>query len=124
VKKDERVLICKGNLAGDVIFRALSRQGFRADEIVVYETFFPEESGKMLVEKVKSEKLDILLFTSPSTVEHFMSAVRRAGLEERVKDAVVAAIGPVTKKKGGRIRVGRKGLSLRPFDGRSGKGTD
>lgn len=99
VKKDERVLICKGNLAGDVIFRALSRRGFRADEIVVYETFFPEESGKMLVEKVKSEKLDILLFTSPSTVEHFMSAVRRAGLEERVKDAVVAAIGPVTKKK-------------------------
>src|SRR5690606_12729365 len=99
VGSGEKVLIPKGNLARDVIASSLREKGVIADEITIYETYFPGESRKELLETLKSQRLDILCFTSPSTVDHFMSVVDEYGLRENIRDCVIACIGPIARQR-------------------------
>ncbi|WP_316571835.1 uroporphyrinogen-III synthase [Neobacillus sp. YIM B06451] len=94
-----RVLIPKGNLAREHIANMLRKQGHTVDEIVVYETYLPEESKMKLNEMLLKRELDILMFTSPSTVNHFIEAVGEKELKELANRCVVACIGPVTEKR-------------------------
>lgn len=99
VGSGEKVLIPKGNLARDVIASSLREKGVIADEVTIYETYFPGESRKELLETLKSQRLDILCFTSPSTVDHFMSVVDEYGLRENIRDCVIACIGPIARQR-------------------------
>lgn len=99
VHQGVKVLIPKGNLARDYIAEALSRSGAVVDEAVVYENYLPDESREKLAQILAEKKLDILLFTSPSTFEHFMDVVKQYKLEQLIKDCFIGCIGPVTEKK-------------------------
>lgn len=99
VHSGERVLIPKGNLARDVIASLLREKGVIVDEVIIYETFFPEESRELLLDTLKSEGVDILSFTSPSTVDHFMSVVNEHGLQDNIRNCIIACIGPIAKKR-------------------------
>lgn len=99
VDTNEKILIPKGNLARDYIGQFFRKQGNIVDEIVIYETYFPSTSKEKLVKLLRERSLDILPFTSPSTIDHFISVVREHSLDDYVKDCIVAAIGPVSKKK-------------------------
>ncbi|MGG0716295.1 uroporphyrinogen-III synthase [Robertmurraya massiliosenegalensis] len=99
VNKGEKLLIPKGNLARDYIAQFFKEKGHSVDEIIIYETYFPEESKEKLKNLLKNRELDILPFTSPSTIEHFTSVVNNYGLHDHIKDCVVATIGPVSKRK-------------------------
>jgi uroporphyrinogen-III synthase len=94
-----RVLIPKGNLAREYIASSLRNQGAVVDELVIYETYMPSESGHALAELLNSSSLDILAFTSPSTIDHFMDTVHAYGLESKIGDSIVACIGPVSRRK-------------------------
>ncbi|GIN60267.1 uroporphyrinogen-III synthase [Robertmurraya siralis] len=99
VNEGERLLIPKGNLARDYIAQFFKEKGHVVDEIIIYETYFPEDSRKKLLYLLRNRKLDILPFTSPSTIEHFMSIVTTYDLFEQIKECIVATIGPVSKRK-------------------------
>lgn len=99
VHSGERVLIPKGNLARDLIASSLRKKGVNVDQVIIYETYFPEESRKLLLETLKSQGLDIISFTSPSTVDHFMSVVNEHGLQENIRNCIIACIGPIAKKR-------------------------
>lgn len=99
VEKGMKVLIPKGNLARDYIAASLTEYGANVDEIIVYKTTFPRESLSLLRDQLSGKGLDILPFTSPSTVDHFMEAVKELGFQNAVKDSVVGCIGPVTKER-------------------------
>ncbi len=99
MKDGTKVLIPKGNLARDYISTRLSKVGARVDEIIIYETFFPDESKAKLAQMLKEKKLDIIPFTSPSTVDHFMEVVKEEGLSDRVHACIFACIGPVAQKR-------------------------
>lgn len=99
VSEGMRVLIPKGNLAREYISSSLKKHGVLVDELIIYETYMPEESRSKLAEMVSKEKLDILAFTSPSTINHFMETVRDYQLQDRIADCIVACIGPVSKRK-------------------------
>ena len=45
------------------------------------------------------ETLDILTFTSPSTIDHFMEIVEEHNLGGKLEHCIVACIGPVSKRK-------------------------
>jgi uroporphyrinogen-III synthase len=94
-----KVLIPKGNKARSYIADQLRQAGAEPKEIIIYETGFPEESAEKLAMMLKSRSLDVLAFTSPSTVEHFMEIVRQSDAEENIRGCLVACIGPVTQKK-------------------------
>ncbi|CAH2716284.1 hypothetical protein BACCIP111895_03468 [Neobacillus rhizosphaerae] len=99
INKGSRVLLPKGNLAREYIATALTEVGAEVDEVVIYETYMPEESRVKLAGMLSDNQLDILTFTSPSTVDHFMDVVKECGLEEQLKGCVIGCIGPVTEKK-------------------------
>lgn len=99
VNQGERILIPKGNLARDYISAALKEKGAIIDEIIIYETFMPDESRGKLVKMLSDESLDILTFTSPSTIDHFMKIVEENQLRDKLEHCIVACIGPVSKRK-------------------------
>ncbi|WP_075982475.1 uroporphyrinogen-III synthase [Bacillus massilinigeriensis] len=99
VPKGSKVLIPKGNLARDYISTRLRSIGVEVDEIIVYETFFPEESKLKLRNLLESGIIDILAFTSPSTIENFMSIVNKYELHHSLEGALIVCIGPVARKK-------------------------
>jgi uroporphyrinogen-III synthase len=92
-----KVLIPKGNLAREYIANSLRACGAIVNEVVIYETFMPEENRVKLADMLA--ELDILLFTSPSTVDNFMNVVKEFGLQEHLEKCVFGCIGPVTEQK-------------------------
>lgn len=99
VKPGNRILIPKGNLAREYIASALAEMGTEVDELVIYETYLPDDSRSKLIDMLTNGSLDILTFTSPSTIEHFMEIVQQNKLESKLDDCLVACIGPVSKQK-------------------------
>jgi uroporphyrinogen-III synthase len=94
-----KVLIPKGNLAREYISTSLTEYGLQVDEVVIYETYMPAESSAKLARMLTENQLDILTFTSPSTVDHFMAVVHEYKLEQKLKECIIGCIGPVTEKK-------------------------
>lgn len=99
IDKGTRVLIPKGNLAREYIADRLRDTGADVDEVVIYETYMPETSRSKLAELLKGNQLDILLFTSPSTVDHLMQVVHEFGLHQHLEQCTIGCIGPSTEKK-------------------------
>lgn len=97
VSPGERILVVKGNLARDVVGQVLKEIGCIVEDVVIYETVFPEESKVRLVHVMEREHPEVLIFTSPSTVDNF---VHIAGdrLPEFIDGKVIVSIGPVTNK--------------------------
>jgi uroporphyrinogen-III synthase len=99
VPSGSKVLIPKGNLAREYISTSLSNHGVLVDEIVIYETYMPDDSREKLAKMLEENEIDILMFTSPSTVNHFMSVVKEYQLESHIERCVISCIGPITEKK-------------------------
>jgi uroporphyrinogen-III synthase len=99
ITKDIKVLIPKGNLARDYIAESLREYGAIVDEIVVYETHLPQDSKNKLIDVISQNQLDILTFTSPSTVDHFMEVIDENELHGKIDKCLIACIGPVTKER-------------------------
>lgn len=97
ITSEDRICIVKGNLSRDIVGKVLAEAGAKVESIINYETYLPEESKTKLWETVKTEKLDILIFTSPSTVDHFVQILGTSYLNF-VGNKWIACIGPVTKK--------------------------
>ncbi|MCA1056338.1 uroporphyrinogen-III synthase [Rossellomorea aquimaris] len=98
MKPSGNVLVPKGNLARNVIATGLTDAGIECDEWIVYETFLPAESEEKLKRMIDEEGVDILTFTSSSTVHHFMKVIEQHSLQEKVEYLPAACIGPLTKK--------------------------
>jgi uroporphyrinogen-III synthase len=99
VQKGMKVLIPKGNLARDYIAESLSAEGAQVDELVVYETYLPEDSKNQLKAAIRQKQIDILTFTSPSTVDHFMEVIDENDLHPFLDDCLISCIGPITKER-------------------------
>ncbi|RFU62571.1 uroporphyrinogen-III synthase [Bacillus sp. V59.32b] len=96
--QNDKVLIAKGNLARSVICDEISRFGAVCEEIIVYETIFPAASERLLIELLQTGTMDIVTFTSSSTVHHFIEAVKKHGMQKEIEKLIIACIGPVAKK--------------------------
>ncbi|MEH7522364.1 uroporphyrinogen-III synthase, partial [Bacillus sp. JJ1503] len=99
VKAGMNILIPKGKLARNIIYTALTEKGANVDEIIMYDTFFPDESRVKIVEAFSDGIIDILAFTSPSTVDHFMRVMKESQLFHRLENSIISCIGPITKDR-------------------------
>jgi uroporphyrinogen III methyltransferase/synthase len=69
------------------------------DEVETYRSVVPEESVALLRRALDEGPLDVLTFTSSSTVTSFLALLGQADEGEgraRIADATVACIGPIT----------------------------
>ncbi|MEI5890717.1 uroporphyrinogen-III synthase [Bacillus cereus] len=96
---NERILFPKGNLARDVIPVALRGIGVSLDELIVYGTKANVEKRQELIASLEVEKIDIITFTSPSTVTSFVHLLEGTNWREWTKKCTIACIGPITEKE-------------------------
>ena len=83
---NERILFPKGNLARDVIPVALREMGVSLDELIVYGTKENVEKKQELIEALEVGKVDIITFTSPSTVTSFVRLLEDTNWREWTKN--------------------------------------
>ncbi|WP_096153138.1 MULTISPECIES: uroporphyrinogen-III synthase [Bacillus] len=91
VKKQASILLIQGDLARPILREQLVKLGYNVKQIVVYENTMPNASLHKLKE-LSNEKLDIVTFTSPSSVRNFSKVIPPDCLKSNV-----AVIGPITE---------------------------
>lgn len=90
-----RVLLPRAEVAREALPRMLEARGARVDVVPAYRTEGPSEDGALaLRELVHHRKVDVLTFTSPSTVREVAGALGEH--DDAVKAFTIACIGPVT----------------------------
>jgi uroporphyrinogen III methyltransferase/synthase len=91
--KGKRVLLLRAKVARDVLPKGLAELGANVEILPIYETKLPEESKEKLVSILK-QGVDVITFTSSSTVENFFKLLE--GPEVKLSKVLFAVIGPIT----------------------------
>ena len=98
IQKGERVLLPRAALVPETLTKRLNEMGVAVDEVTAYRTTQPETQVQLAQEFLAQKRVDIITFTSSSTVTNFVDMVGIAELNEWLKNAMVACIGPITAK--------------------------
>jgi uroporphyrinogen III methyltransferase/synthase len=88
----KRILLPRAREARKILPEALQEAGALVDEVEAYQTVRPA-TGKESLEVILKKGIDVVVFTSSSTVRNFMELLSDKKIMNGVK---VAVIGPVT----------------------------
>jgi uroporphyrinogen III methyltransferase/synthase len=92
--KDNRILLPRAEVARDVIPEGLVTLGAHVDIVTAYRTVNSGKDKSDLEKLMDEGKVDVITFTSPSTVTNFMEIMgKKYTIPPHVK---IACIGPVT----------------------------
>lgn len=91
-----RVLLPRAAVARDVLPEMLTAAGATVDVVEAYRTLGPDpQSAAQLRERLENRELDVVTFTSSSTVTHTMQALG-ADAARLLAGVTLASIGPIT----------------------------
>ncbi|MBI5571996.1 MAG: uroporphyrinogen-III C-methyltransferase [Desulfomonile tiedjei] len=95
----KRVLIPRAEAAREALPQGISAMGAEVKVVPVYRTVQPEaadiERARSLLQK---KQVDVITFTSSSTVTHFLDMIGSADLLRLLEGVALASIGPVTSR--------------------------
>lgn len=91
-----RVLVPRAEIARDALPSLLANRGAEVEILPVYRGVCPAEAGSALLRLFEGEGVDVISFTSSSTVHNFVHAFPEDRLPAILGDAEVACMGPVT----------------------------
>ena len=95
--RGKRVLLPRAAVAREILPDTLRQRGAQVDFVVAYVTGLPnEDRTRHGLERLRAGELDVLTFTSASTVENF-AALAGPELSRLCEGMLVVAIGPVTR---------------------------
>ena len=95
--KGKRFLIPRAKVAREVLPVKLREMGAQVDVAPAYQTILPGLKSDTLAKRLKSGAIDVLTFTSSSTVKNFLALTGEPLLPE-IKKTRIACIGPITAK--------------------------
>ena len=87
----QRFLLARADIANKELTEGLTRLGAEVHEVVAYRTVSPTEAIRRARELLLSGEIDVITFTSSSTVTNLMSVFD--GKEPTIRNAKVACIG-------------------------------
>jgi len=90
-----KVLIPRALVARDLLPKKLAELGVAADVVTAYQTIAAATDGQSLADKIKRGEIELITFTSSSTVTNLLTLLGSNGIE-LVKQVKVACIGPIT----------------------------
>jgi uroporphyrinogen III methyltransferase/synthase len=96
IRAGDGVLLPRAAETRDVLVRALADLGARVVEVPAYETRPVAETAARLREALAAGAIDLVTFTSSSTVRNFARLFTDAERRRWFPDLAVAAIGPIT----------------------------
>ncbi len=95
----KKFLIPRAEKARDVLPEGITAKGGIVDVVTVYRTVMPEASGiTEVVDMLQEKAIDVVTFTSSSTVTHFLEMLRDFNVPELLDGVALASIGPVTSE--------------------------
>ena len=94
--RGKKFLLARAMVAREVLPEEIKRCGGKIDVAPAYRTLKPSKAAGELKELFLEGGVDIVTFTSSSTVTNFVSMFKRKELPELLKGCTIAAIGPIT----------------------------
>jgi len=91
-----RFLIPRAKVARDVLPAGLQRLGGLVDAVEAYQTVKTDVDGVSITRLFNETSIDVITFTSSSTVSNFSTLVGSRDLSVLLSNTLVACIGPVT----------------------------
>ncbi|HLB28743.1 MAG TPA: uroporphyrinogen-III C-methyltransferase [Dehalococcoidia bacterium] len=105
VASGQRVLVPRAEGARQELVDGLAALGARVDEMTLYRAEVPEEALAEALARLRGGEVDIVTFTSSSTVRNLVQLL--GGDVESLRQSVIACIGPVTAQTAEEL-LGRK----------------
>ncbi|MGQ9746088.1 MAG: uroporphyrinogen-III C-methyltransferase [Dissulfurimicrobium sp.] len=93
----KRILIPRAEKARDVLPEGLKALGADVRAVFTYKTIAPEPDIR-IIEELEENSVDIITFTSSSTVKNFFNLIPQKLRDALLKKATIACIGPITSK--------------------------
>jgi uroporphyrinogen III methyltransferase/synthase len=94
--KGRKVLLPRAKEARAILPEELQRMGAQVDEVVAYQTLTADEESDTLIGALEKNEVDMITFTSSSTVNNFRSLLPAGRESTLMKGVAVACIGPIT----------------------------
>ncbi|MBI4853931.1 MAG: uroporphyrinogen-III synthase [Acidobacteria bacterium] len=80
----------------DVLPIELEKLGAKVDLVVAYQSRIPQGAKEEISNIFANQKIDLITFTSPSTINNLVELVSPQPIIELLKNTIIACIGPVT----------------------------
>jgi uroporphyrinogen III methyltransferase / synthase len=93
-----KICLLRAEVANPELPKELESLGAIVDDIALYKTVPETEDRGGAALQLKEAGADWILFTSPSTVEHFQARIDLPGLRKQFPDLKIGSIGPETSK--------------------------
>ena len=91
-------LIPRAKVARNVLPAGLRRLGARVNAVETYQTVKPNVERKSMMRLLTAQRIDVITFTSSSTVSNFAELLGLTDLSSLLSKSVVACVGPITAK--------------------------
>ena len=96
--RGKRVLLPRAARARDILPKTLQEWGAEVDVIEAYRTVVAKSDARQLEKLLRLKKIDMITFTSSSTVTNFAALFPGKDMGGLLSGAAVACIGPITQK--------------------------
>lgn len=90
-----RILLPRADIAPQWLPQELTKLGAEVTQVIAYRTMREKKVPARIKKMLRTGEIDLVIFTSSSTVKNFLSLVGKNNLSQKVK---FASIGPVTTK--------------------------
>jgi uroporphyrinogen III methyltransferase/synthase len=94
--RGKKILIPRAKEARPVLPVELKKMGAHVDEVTAYQTIEVTDKADSLIDQLRSGDVDVVTFTSSSTVKNFAAILPNAEIGTIMKNVTVACIGPIT----------------------------
>jgi uroporphyrinogen III methyltransferase/synthase len=92
----KKILLPRAKEARPVLPIELTRMGAVVDEVTAYCTKAVKDDADVILKRLKEHTIDMITFTSSSTVKNFRALLPSEGLDSLIQGVTIAAIGPIT----------------------------
>ena len=93
----KKFLLPRASVAREILPKTLNELGANIDAVPAYQTILPKQQESDFVKRLNEGSIDVVTFTSSSTVNNFLGRLDKEH-HEKLKKVVIACIGPITQK--------------------------
>ena len=94
--KGKKILLPRAAAARPVLPVELRKLGAEVTEVTAYRTRQVADNAALLIEELANHRIDLITFTSSSTVKNFKALLPSDNFQELIEGVTLASIGPIT----------------------------
>lgn len=92
----KRILLPRAKEARQVLPLELTKMGAVVDDVTAYCNQAVKDDADIILKRLKERTIDMITFTSSSTVKNFRALLPSEGLDNLIQGVTIASIGPIT----------------------------